>query len=185
MYQKYDLYIAKLVFIFANKTNLNNDIDDLKAEANIAFLNAVETYNPEFKVHFSVYLRNIIRNRLINYLKTRKKIDFQSSQSIYELNHSKEENFDQFAFESTIIEKLKKIILKFSPLEKQVFACYINNMKPSQISALLNLSKKTCENALTRVKGKFLYELEEQEVLVLMQYNNLREVIKQIFESLG
>jgi len=54
-------------------------------------------------------------------------------------------------------------------------------MKPSQISALLNLNKKSCENALTRVKGKFVNELEEQEVLILMRYSNLREIIKQIF----
>ncbi len=74
---------------------------------------------------------------------------------------------------------------KFSPLESQVFSCYINNMKPSQISALLNLSKKSCENAISRVKGKFLNELEEQEVFILMRYNNFREIIRQIFEDSG
>lgn len=56
-------------------------------------------------------------------------------------------------------------------------------MKPSQISALLNLSKKSCENAITRVKQKFLNELDENEILVLMQLNNLREIIRQIFDE--
>ncbi|HPC38414.1 MAG TPA: sigma-70 family RNA polymerase sigma factor [Exilispira sp.] len=190
LYQKYDLYITKLVLIFANKANLTNEIDDLKAEANIAFLNAVDTYNPDLKVHFSVYLRNIIKNRLLNYLKVRKKLDGVNCQSIYdinifEINDKNEETFDLFAFEFTIFEKLKKIMSKFSPLESQVFSCYINNMKPSQISALLNLSKKSCENAISRVKGKFLNELEEQEVFILMRYNNFREIIRQIFEDSG
>ncbi|MCR4421363.1 MAG: sigma-70 family RNA polymerase sigma factor [Exilispira sp.] len=184
LYNKYDLYITKLVIIFASKTNLNSEIDDLKAEANIAFLNAVETYNPELKVHFSVYLRNIIKNRLINYLKVRKKVDLENLQSIYDKNIGDDDNFDFFAFEFSIFEKLKKIISKFSPLESQVFSCYIDNMKPSQISALLNLNKKSCENALTRVKGKFVYELEEQEVLILMRYNNLREILRQIYSDL-
>ncbi len=182
------MYITKLVLIFANKTNLNFEIDDLKAEANIAFLSAVETYNSESKVHFSVYLRNIIKNRLINYLKVRKKINLENLQSIYdiniELNNGSDSNFDLFAFEFSIFEKLKKIISKFSPLENQVFSCYIDNMRPSQISALLNLNKKSCENALTRVKGKFVNELEEHEVLILMRYSNLREIIRQIFADL-
>lgn len=164
---------------------MNNEIDDLKAEANIAFLSSVETYNPDLKVHFSVYLRNIIRNRLINYLKVRKKIDLKNICSFYELTDFKEENIDLFAYEYSVFEKLKKIMIKFSSLESQVFSCYINNMKPSQISALLKLNKKSCENALSRVKNKFLNELEEQEVFILMRFNNLREIIRQIFEESG
>ncbi len=97
----------------------------------------------------------------------------------------KSENFDLFAFETSIIEKLKKIIYKFSPLESQVFLYYLNDMTPSQIAALLKLNKKSCENALTRVKGKFVYELEEQEILILMQFNNLKELLKQITEDIG
>lgn len=156
----------------------------MKAEANIAFLNSIETYNPELKVHFSVYLKNIIKNRLINYLKNRKKIDIESIQDLTESNHLNE-TIDLFSFETSIFEKLKSIMAKFSPLESQVFACYINNMKPSQISALLNLNKKCCENALKRVKNKFVNELEEYEVLILMRYNNLSQIIKQIFEESG
>ncbi len=181
LYQKYELYITKIVSIFASKMKLTEEIEDLKAEANIAFLNSIESYNPELKVHFSVYLKCVIKNRLINYLKVKKKVNLESMDSINEMEKREIKSFDLFAFESTILEKLKKIIKRFSKLESQVFLCYLDNMKPSQISALLNLSKKTCENALTRVKGKFISDLKEQEILVLMQLNNLRDIIKQIF----
>ena len=60
LFARYDLYIFKLVFSFATRISLLAEIDDLKAEANIAFLDAVKSFDPEMNVNFSVYLRCIV-----------------------------------------------------------------------------------------------------------------------------
>ncbi|MBP7030423.1 MAG: sigma-70 family RNA polymerase sigma factor [Spirochaetes bacterium] len=188
MFARYDLYIFKLVFSFATRISLLAEIDDLKAEANIAFLDAVKSFDPEMNVNFSVYLRCIVRNRLLTYVKLRNKASSEQIESFTNIIESEvdsfKENYDVLAFEPIIMNKIKKIIQNLSDFERKVFLQYIDLVKVSEIANILGLNKKSVENAIYRVKTKFVNEFDEEEILIMTSITNFKEKIKIIMDSL-
>ena len=65
LYKRYGFFLYKICQPFANAFK---DPQDLLQEGSIAFIKAINTYKVDSEVNFSIYLKKIVRNHLINYI---------------------------------------------------------------------------------------------------------------------
>ena len=140
------------------------DFDDLVQEGSLGLFTAMLKYNGErqgassFKTYAHLCIKSFMINA-INKAKTDKNKPLNESDSLDDWTESVEGESQQSP-EDDIIEKesekefLVNINAKLSAFEKQVFILMINGYKYQEISQKLNVSAKSVDNAMQRIKGK-------------------------------
>lgn len=171
LYKRFEVYLFKISEPFVS---LIFNRDDILQEASIAFIKAVNTYKLDSKVNFSVYLKKLVKNHLINYVNQyRKNLEFQLRILEDHLNQSYIDKNSEFT-EEEILEKILKVLKeKLTPLEKKVFHLYTLKNSYKSIAAALNISEKSVDNAIYRFKSKISENLTEEEIHFISENSRL------------
>lgn len=130
--------------------------EDLAQEGFIGLLSAVENYDENKNVKFSTYANVCIRNKMIS------AFDKQADIVKEEAWETPEKEFHDPAEipENIVVEKERlkeiydKIISALSEQEWRVFQLFLTGLAYNQIALELNVSTKTVDNAMQRVRRK-------------------------------
>lgn len=149
--------IASMAYTFAAS---ESERDDLVQEGYIALYNAALTYNGKLS-SFSTYATVCMRNRMLNWvMKNINRTADNLSLSDMDENTMAKINAVQNNFEDTVIMKAEIAeLMRFakqnlSPREYEVFDLYAKGYTNPEICNFLSIDKKSCENALFRIRTK-------------------------------
>ncbi len=159
-------YVARHFFI------KGSDRNDLFQEGMIALYSAIQSYEPNHNCSFTSYAGKIIRRTIVSEIKhanRQKRIlgdKACSLENIINLHSSHTQTPEEYILGSEscaeIISFLKNELTK---LEFMVFTNKrINNKSYKEISKTLGISTKCIDNAITRVKKKFVKYLGETKI---------------------
>lgn len=140
---------------------LGIETDDLFQEGMLGLHNAVCTYNSHKGASFSTYAGVCIRNRLISALRAcnaeKNRINkehFPIEDAEY-LPSSPESEPENLLISREALENLEEYLKEnLSEAESRVLALYIEGRTYEEISGMLGISRKACDNAIQRVRKK-------------------------------
>ena len=155
----YERYLPKIRTMTYSFQGLGYDIDDLIQEATIGFFTAINIYDFTSSA-FSTFCYTCMRRMLIALLrKANSKKSLPSSmvihtdENFFEISSPSNPETDYIARED--FERLKtRIETELSKTEREVLNYYLLGYDYGKIAAVLNLSKKSVDNALQRIRRK-------------------------------
>ena len=158
VYELYTPLINSVTEKYRVKYSLSSDdAEEMRQEASIALYDAALSYNPDRGVSFGLYAKICIKNRLTSLL-------FRHGKSI-KTEYIDDENEPPAIFEEPTPEEIvinresfseikKRIELSLTDLERSVFDLYLAGASFEDISTAMNISKKSANNAMQRIKAK-------------------------------
>ena len=157
---------------------VGGDLEDLVQEGMIGLYKAIKGYSGHKETSFKTFAIICIKHQIQTAIKranTNKNKPLSSAVSFQSFSNGKtSESLDflpiELVFDSTPAEKvidkenyenLKKSIKEsLSPLEYQVLNLYLQGYSYKEISQSLNISSKSIDNSLTRIKTKLKEKLK-------------------------
>lgn len=145
-------------FVRVKAISMSNSIveaDDLMQEGLLGLLNAIRTYNSSNDTLFSTYSNVCITNKMTTALIKSNRSDIPVAEV-----DKKVEELDQSTPESILLEKEKLLELDdeisaiLSQKEWHIFRLFLRGSTYNQMARQLNISPKTVDNALQRVRRK-------------------------------
>ena len=165
--EKYAGMIASRVSSFASSLaseggSSSFSAEDLRQEAEIAFLRAVRTYDAEGKgkkVTFGLYARICVTNAMISLLrKSRSEVRrAKENGAVYGETFGAE---DPAFSGAEAAELMRRAEAALSPYEYRVFREYVGGYRVREIAKDLGRSERSVSNALYRMKAKLREENE-------------------------
>ena len=165
--EKYAGMIASRVSSFASSLaseggSSSFSAEDLRQEAEIAFLRAVRTYDADGKgkkVTFGLYARICVTNAMISLLrKSRSEIRrAKENDAVYGETFGAEDPAFSRAEAEELMRRAEKAL---SPYEYRVFREYVGGSRVREIAKDLGRSERSVSNALYRMKAKLKEENE-------------------------
>ena len=133
------------------------EAEDVMQEAFLSAFKKIDTYKGE--VSFGAWLKKIVINRSLDYLKKRK-VQFE------EVNERTTQIADyQMETKEIDVKKIKKAILSLPDGYRIVLSLYlIEGYDHDEISQILNISNSSSRTQLLRAKNKLKELLKEDEV---------------------
>lgn len=155
-YKKIVNKIARRYFI------IGADLSDVIQEGMIGLFSAYENFDESKNVQFKTFASICINRQIITAIKKAYKnsksclIDDVNEQVINTntIFISPEENFILNEEYKILREEINQ---KLSKLEQKILTEFLENKSYDEISNLLNISKKSVDNALTRIRSKLKY----------------------------
>lgn len=134
--------------------------EDLFQEGMMAFITAVNTYDPTKNASFKTYAGTCINNRIISVLRSRNSAKNIPVGMMSNLDDGEE--LEDFAADPQNIYSAKEedahferiLLKKLTELEHSVLALRSEGLSYDEIAERLNISKKSVDNALRRIKYK-------------------------------
>lgn len=130
-----------------------SDQDDLFSEGLLGLMNSVKTYDKEKKASFSTYASVCISNRMINAIKKSDRI-LKREENLDDSVVSGGNSPESILIERESISELIDGLQYLSALERDVFLLYIHGESYEKIARVLNITQKSVDNALRRVRTK-------------------------------
>ncbi len=150
LFARYTPLLSAMAKRYHEMSNESADCDDFLQEANIAFLQAVRTYDTEqTEVTFGLYAKICIRNRLVSKLRAW----HQPRADEVEPPRPADPAEDLICKEhyQTLLTQIACLLSK---REMDVFRLYLLGKSYRAISSSLGISEKSVDNALFRMKAK-------------------------------
>lgn len=150
--ERYMAFIRKKALAIAGN---RSDAEDYMQEGFLAFLNAVSTYRMQEEASFSTYAKVCISNRMIT-----AKIKNARTEIPVDLTGEEDERASSNTPETILIEKEEQLMLDekvsvmLSQKEWQIFRMFLMGSTYDQTARQLNISAKSVDNALQRVRRK-------------------------------
>ena len=157
-----------LVFKAAMQFNRLNNIMDIIQEGTVGLIEAVEKYDHERGVAFSLYALHRIRGRMLNFIKKENSFDMvysENSDSIDETENFNIENIVdgaasvmQQAETNFLVSELKNALDRLPQKEQLVLnSVYLNNQEPREVADSLSVSTthvyRLQKSGIRRVRG--------------------------------
>ena len=177
LYEKYLPTIKYVVKKFTtNAKKLGLEYSDLMQEANVAFTDAINTYDQNKDASLQTFIVLCVQRRLTNVISkaqtTKSKMEQQSLSLDYDYDEEglplrdilKDDLSDpsfKYSEKETTEEMKKKIKEQLSPLELEVFTYMINGLNYLEIAEILDKSPKQIDNTMQRVRLKARAVLKE------------------------
>ena len=138
------------------------DLKDVIQEGMIGLFNAYLNFDSERNTQFKTFATVCINRQIISAIKKAYKnslVEFLNNADIEEINFNKntispEENFIIKEEYNLLKKEIKE---KLSPLEQKILSEFLLNATYDEISKKLDISKKSVDNALTRIRTKLNY----------------------------
>ena len=136
------------------------DLEDAVQEGIIALFSAINTYSEEKGASFSTYASSCIRNGILTarrYARRKKHALLNDSVSIEQVQHTAapEPSPEQTVeMNERLSSTMEGIATRLSSLEREVLLLFLEGASYSTIAKRLNISEKTVDNALQRVRAK-------------------------------
>ncbi len=157
---------------------IGGDIEDIVQEGMIGLYKAITHFSPQKNASFKTFASICIKNQIQSAIKiasSEKNRVLSSALSIADDPCFDEEEklgyetiSDFNSLEDKIVEKenVEEILFhvkeKLSPLEKKIFNLYLEGYNYNEISQMANISKKSIDNGLTRIKSKLSFLKNEK-----------------------
>ncbi len=143
-------------------TSSSADRDDLIQEGLIGLLNAVNTYNIDKGASFKTYCHVCVQNKILTELERRSNSKQQALQNYLPLedldpsatNGDGEDPFSIVAAQEDWDQRMAKAKALLSGLEQETLSLYLSGHSYEEMAARLNLSTKSIDNALQRIRRK-------------------------------
>ncbi|MBQ4561143.1 MAG: sigma-70 family RNA polymerase sigma factor [Clostridia bacterium] len=129
--------------------------DDIRQLCAIGLFEAAQSYSEEKangKVTFGLYAKLCIRNRLISEVRRLSPITEAMDEDIPADGVSMEEEIVRRQDLADALDKARK---KLTPFEDRVLRLYLTLNSYNEVAALLGKSRKSVDNALSRIRAKF------------------------------
>ncbi len=157
---------------------VGGDIEDLNQEGMIGLYKAIQKYSKGRDASFKTFAILCIKRQMMNEIKrshAKKNAMLTTAVSFQDfVNQEANDNFDcipmELICEEAPDEKVinreryqqltKKIKSILSPHEFKVFEYYLKGFSYKEISSMLNVSNKSIDNSLTRIKSKLKKHLD-------------------------
>ncbi|WP_343209783.1 sigma-70 family RNA polymerase sigma factor [Anaerolentibacter hominis] len=138
---------------------IGGDKEDLIQEGMIGLYKAIRGYNREKESSFATFANLCVTRQLYSAIRISNRMKYSPLNNYVALSDMEQLDAYQSPEEimldkektNRIEDELKK---RLSPLEKQVMDYYINDMKYTEIAAVLGKEPKAIDNALQRIKIK-------------------------------
>ncbi len=157
--------LARSYFLFGGEE------EDIKQEAMIGLYSACISYKPDMKTTFNSFASLCMKRRILSAIKSanrNKNKALNESVSIHTKIDSKNEvelylpqyvfNPDEVFEENENYEEIKiKITKTLSNMEFKILSLFLKGLSYDEIANLLNISKKSVDNALSRIKNKLKF----------------------------
>jgi RNA polymerase sporulation-specific sigma factor len=131
--------------------------DDLFQEGCVALLKAQNTYTPDKGVKFETYASKIIRNRLIDVLRSKHHNTVEAGTAAdTATGRSLEDEVD-------IIERndlIKRVLSKCTEIERAIFNAYFGGYSYDEIGKIFNINNKKIDNTIQKIKK--IIKLEDE-----------------------
>lgn len=156
-----DKYRGRITAAAASFGLRESERDDLIQEGYIALYSAALAYESNRGASFSTFASHCIRNKMINWIDKNINSDASSlplssvDDSSLSKNGIVENDFENsIILKSELNELLHIADSLLSDFEKQIFSLYIKGYTNSEICETLSISRKSCDNALFRIRRK-------------------------------
>lgn len=136
------------------------DFEDAVQEGIIALFSAINTYSEEKGASFATYASSCIRNGILTarrYARRKKHALLNDSVSIEQVQHTAAPELSPeqtVEMNERLSSAMEGIATRLSSLERQVLLLFLEGASYSAIAKRLNISEKTVDNALQRVRAK-------------------------------
>lgn len=162
--QQYSPLIESTVNTFCSNGLSENDKDDFRQEATVAFYNSVLSYDIEqSEVELGLYAKICMRHALISHLRIAKRIPTEIqelSENITSIESSEDPSFR--LLEEERLSNLFKIIRNtLSAYEYKVWELYLSGCSTPEIAKKLNTDSKSISNAIYRIRAKLRESLNK------------------------
>jgi RNA polymerase sigma-70 factor (ECF subfamily) len=156
-FQLYKLYYKAMYSVSIRIINNELEAEDVMQEAFLSAFNKLDTYKGE--VSFGAWLKRIVVNRSLDYLKKRK-VHFE------EINEKTTQVADyQMEIKEVDINLLKEAIQNLSDGYRVVLSLYlIEGYDHEEISQILGISNSSSRTQLLRAKNKLRELLKGREI---------------------
>ena len=135
--------------------NTGTDADDLMQEGIVGFLNAVRTFNSEQNTKFSSYSNICTANKMKTALIKNSRNDIPVDEICEDASQSDDTNPENIFIEKEKLNEIEGIMGSFlSKKELEIFRLFLKGSTYNQMARQLNISQKTVDNALQRVRRK-------------------------------
>lgn len=145
------------------------DINDLVQEGMIGLNHAIDRYQEQENTLFYTYAKKCIERKIISTVVSSKRgkdralnesVSYDDDENdlmrvLKDSSPNPEEVLMSSEYEENLIIKVKNIL---TPFESQVFELLISGFKYTEIADLLDVDKKSIDNAIQRIKGKIKKE---------------------------
>ncbi len=145
---------------------IGGDVEDLIQEGMIGLYKAIKNYSPDKDASFATFASLCIRRQIQSAIRNASTQKNKLLSSAVPITDEDDDDYGVFSITSgdrpdealinrqtnqEIFTRLKKLL---SPLEFDVLKHYLAGLSYEQISQKTNLSKKSIDNALSRIKNK-------------------------------
>ena len=149
-FQLYKLYYKSMYSTSLRIVGTPGDAEDIMQEAFLNAFRKIKTY--EGKVSFGAWLKKIVINRSLDYLK-KKKIEFEEVDDNFNLPSEAEDPFIENR-EADML-KIKQAMMKLPEGYRIVFSLYfLEGYDHEEIAGILNISTGSSRSQLLRAKRK-------------------------------
>ncbi len=134
--------------------------EDMCQEGIIGLYSAFCTFSEQFGVPFAAYAALCIRRRMISAYRRVKKSDADVPlDEVPEKWLRDDTTPDSVITRNALRDLIHAVETKLSTLEKEVLEEYLRSSSLSEVAAKLDISEKSADNAMTRVKAKLRAQL--------------------------
>ena len=133
-----------------------SDVEDLTQEGLLALYKAIESYDPERSPSFAAYADSCVSNRIKTVAAGFAKINSRVAHVEDDSNTVSEEiSPENIWVEKENASSINKAVLSvLSAKEAKVFGLYVSGMSYKEIAAQLDISEKSVDNAVFRIRKK-------------------------------
>ncbi len=156
-FEIYKLYYKAMYNTSLRIVNNKLEAEDIMQEAFLSAFNKLKTYKEE--VSFGAWLKRIVINKSLDYLK-KKKVEFiQIEEKILNISDNNN-NYDSKNVDLEI-GKIKKTIMKLPDGYRIILSLYLlEGYDHSEIAEILKINSSTSRSQLARAKKKLLQHLK-------------------------
>jgi RNA polymerase sigma-70 factor (ECF subfamily) len=157
----YNCYFSRIYNYVHYRVSNFNDADDLVSQIFEKLFIRFKCYCPE-KAAFSVWLFTIARNTIIDYYRSKSRMNFTSIETAFELADSESDPSDA-AVLNEIQQKLLKALATLSKREQDIIALkFWSGFSNRDIAKLVNISESNTGIILFRAMRRLRIILERQ-----------------------
>ena len=154
---KYSPMLKRMVSLYTSDEMSKEDVEDLKQEALVAFFRAIKDYKFGVGVEFGLYAQICVKNSMISYkraISRKSKESLLGDEVMGNITDPESEVSRHIVLEENKKNRGQKIEKTLSPFENEVWPYYAHGDSSKEISAKLNVSEKSVDNAIFRIRKK-------------------------------
>lgn len=153
----YKLYSPIIFGICLRYTKDRQEAEDLLQDCFIKILEKITEY--EFKGSFEGWIRRLTVNNAINYIKSKRKFDFDNVDDVMHENL----NVNNSVIEELSAEEILKLVKRLPVGYRTVFNLYVvEGYKHAEIAKMLNINEVTCRTQLKKAREALIKMINER-----------------------